>query len=766
MAELHCNFLADSRPCRTEHKRRPSLYASVKLARFVYHVKERLKCQAQQYLLRRKDVIELPRLSLQAQARQDLNRSCSEVAHPDQTSEHVVASTQPQLQLQLEVPSLLEKLDAQTADVEPTTSSIATCDHLFLAYNARAVTRFKGIDELRHMYDLTTLLLARFSSLSGRRTKPGLLAKHPDSTLPGLDQEKFIANLEHILRCLRQASLEALIHHGMETLEEDIRQWHEHWLHDRQLDHGWFSEWPNGRRPLSTTWPWNIRPSLVVLWGVCWMFYDNNTRSVEQLRQQLEDREGASSSWSLPTPQTAAATTTNQQNITTWITGSYVPSFQASAWFPTEGGAIANNARRANRTPVYSTALPGYQPTLLTTTQNPYIAYYPAVSSDPVPDDPVVWPQDQGSHSFPVPPQDSGSNPTYSPAYRHSAPSSVPTFSPNQYNWEDPLLYEHQHSQQQPQQLLPATRRIGSGGPLQPYAPYLQQATSQRGGSATATFSPNLRPPMGPMQNYPSPHSDISKDETRSSAFSVLPSNDLSPNIMFAASPSIASHPSHVSQGRGSEEPPRNSSGQITCVHPKCARELPVFARKCEWTKHMDKHTRPYVCNLPGCEKVRGFTYSGGLSRHQREVHGQNGGPKALYMCPHTDCKRSTGSGFSRKENLQEHLRRVHRHTEDVEADPNPPQNKTAQVSGEPRRRRRRIAEEDEDEAEPILPEPRKRKRVDEEDDDNTEENLNPKEDLAAQVKRLRRELQEKDERLRKLEETVELLMKQDVQKV
>ena len=26
------------------------------------------------------------------------------------------------------------------------------------------------------------------------------------------------------------------------------------------------------RRVLSTMWPWNIKPALVVLWGVCWMF--------------------------------------------------------------------------------------------------------------------------------------------------------------------------------------------------------------------------------------------------------------------------------------------------------------------------------------------------------------------------------------------------------------------------------------------------------------------------------------------------------------
>jgi hypothetical protein len=34
-----------------------------------------------------------------------------------------------------------------------------------------------------------------------------------------------------------------------------------------------FLEWPDGQRPLSTTMPWTIWPALVVLWGVCWMFY-------------------------------------------------------------------------------------------------------------------------------------------------------------------------------------------------------------------------------------------------------------------------------------------------------------------------------------------------------------------------------------------------------------------------------------------------------------------------------------------------------------
>lgn len=178
----------------------------------------------------------------------------------------------------------------------------------------------------------------------------------------------------------------------------------------------------------------------------------------------------------------------------------------------------------------------------------------------------------------------------------------------------------------------------------------------------------------------------------------------------------------------------------------------------------MDKHTRPYVCNLPGCEKVRGFTYSGGLSRHQREVHRQYGGPKASYMCPHKDCKRSTGSGFSRRENLQEHLRRVHRQVGDAEVEKQVAFKATSPVSTEPKKRRRRIDDnddEDDNEAELVLQEPRKRRRNDNDTDENDRDSgQNQRMGLSAEIKRLRKELQEKDERLRKLEQTVELLVK------
>jgi hypothetical protein len=80
----------------------------------------------------------------------------------------------------------------------------------------------------------------------------------------------------------------------------------------------------------------------------------------------------------------------------------------------------------------------------------------------------------------------------------------------------------------------------------------------------------------------------------------------------------------------------------------------------------MDKHNRPYKCNIAGCETLPGFTYSGGLVRHVREVH-KTRDQKPLF-CPIHDCKRSSGSGFTRKGNLDEHVRRVHQ-SQSISAD-------------------------------------------------------------------------------------------------
>lgn len=73
----------------------------------------------------------------------------------------------------------------------------------------------------------------------------------------------------------------------------------------------------------------------------------------------------------------------------------------------------------------------------------------------------------------------------------------------------------------------------------------------------------------------------------------------------------------------------------------------------------MDKHDRPYQCQQAGCAKLLGFTYSGGLLRHEREVHQMHGGPKKTLCCLHNTCKRNTRLGFLR--NFAYQIKRVHR---------------------------------------------------------------------------------------------------------
>ncbi|EXJ77031.1 hypothetical protein A1O3_10188 [Capronia epimyces CBS 606.96] len=116
---------------------------------------------------------------------------------------------------------------------------------------------------------------------------------------------------------------------------------------------------------------------------------------------------------------------------------------------------------------------------------------------------------------------------------------------------------------------------------------------------------------------------------------------------------------------RRARPPPRNQEGDMCCDHPNCRNSNQIFRRMCEWNKHMDRHERPYKCLESGCELNPGFTYSGGLLRHQREVHKMHLSTKQPLFCPFANCNRSSGVGFTRKENLEEHKRR--RHLDEIE---------------------------------------------------------------------------------------------------
>lgn len=144
--------------------------------------------------------------------------------------------------------------------------------------------------------DLTTALLSGLQKFSGNDRLPRM---GHDTSCGDFLCAKFIANLEHLLRCLKQIALDAIIGHYLDLVEAHILHWHNYWQHQKRIGEGWFAEWPNGQRPLSTTWPWNVKPSLLVLWGVCWMFYGpsghgpNDQNIARETRNRRRPAQGA-----------------------------------------------------------------------------------------------------------------------------------------------------------------------------------------------------------------------------------------------------------------------------------------------------------------------------------------------------------------------------------------------------------------------------------------------------------------------------------------
>ncbi|KAJ5737391.1 uncharacterized protein N7483_002516 [Penicillium malachiteum] len=84
----------------------------------------------------------------------------------------------------------------------------------------------------------------------------------------------------------------------------------------------------------------------------------------------------------------------------------------------------------------------------------------------------------------------------------------------------------------------------------------------------------------------------------------------------------------------------------------------------------MDRHKRPYKCDKPEYDNVQGLTYCGDLTCHRREVHkitdAKTIDVKNTPICPYNDCDRNIRKPFTRRENLREHIRRLHQSAVDL----------------------------------------------------------------------------------------------------
>lgn len=163
---------------------------------------------------------------------------------------------------------IFKSVDTSFGSSENAFSSIAGNNKLFLKHNNASVFQGCCMNEVIHflvqVHDAINVLAAcrlQYGDvwLVGQGHEAGL----------SID-ETFIANYEHMLLRLRTELIELLSRKALEELlhgGQDKKQ--------RKLL-SWFTEFAEKPQALSTSFPWTIKPSLAVLWGVCWMFYDED----------------------------------------------------------------------------------------------------------------------------------------------------------------------------------------------------------------------------------------------------------------------------------------------------------------------------------------------------------------------------------------------------------------------------------------------------------------------------------------------------------
>ncbi|KAI9715384.1 MAG: hypothetical protein M1812_006029 [Candelaria pacifica] len=557
---------------------------------------------------------------------------------------------------------LLKELDENSGIFNGPLTKVTADSRLFLAPEAISSSKSPGSTswtKAAYEYDLVTLLVLALDRRVKELNTERKISDNDGFDTDILSDEICSANLQHFLLCLQRRLFDALLRKTLVDLEENAREWQKYWQQQRKLGTWWFFEWPSGRRPLSTTWPWNIKPSLVVLWGVCWMFYEKESKS--PIRADI-----------------------------CWDSEAFWERMPFSLPDPSEGKFESTNIPISPRPRGSSTA----EPSLTIETAIPA----PQWPSSPGPDGIYR----HGLNGSPI----QGSSPG-----EYITSSDSDTF----FRASEPLqegLYSYDTPFASRVLGRPTSSNVDAlpGSFTRPQTESLFtsplvtcQAPTPPGAESSLSWTKVLNP--GPRQDFegvsPFPNFNEHTINLLNMHDNPVPGSvhprkrSVSPVTPTENNGEDSKSPISIISGVESE-PPRNERNQLICLHADCAAHAPVFLRRCEWRKHTDKHDRPYRCKSVGCEKLQGFTYSGGLLRHEREVHKKHGGPKERMMCPYPDCKRSSGVGFTRKENLNEHKRRVHRNSGDIKREElddvgEPSEEETLEL---PRKRKRSVVSE------------------------------------------------------------------------
>lgn len=158
--------------------------------------------------------------------------------------------------------SVLSSVDGIHGPFEHVLSAVASDNKLFLKHSNSPILEGRSLDDIVQLlvtaYEASQTLSYCRSQFSDR-----WLAAQGESL--GLDiDETFIANYEHLLLWLQMELVNMLARKGLEELMHPTSGYDK----KQQKLLSWFTEFAEKPRPLSTSFPWTIKASLAVLWGV------------------------------------------------------------------------------------------------------------------------------------------------------------------------------------------------------------------------------------------------------------------------------------------------------------------------------------------------------------------------------------------------------------------------------------------------------------------------------------------------------------------
>ncbi|KAF4972897.1 hypothetical protein FSARC_640 [Fusarium sarcochroum] len=81
-----------------------------------------------------------------------------------------------------------------------------------------------------------------------------------------------------------------------------------------------------------------------------------------------------------------------------------------------------------------------------------------------------------------------------------------------------------------------------------------------------------------------------------------------------------------------------------------------------ELRKHELKHSLPWVCDVSGCSREKGFTSKNDLDRHKKTVHGDRSVGGRTFVCNIGNCAKKS-KFWPRADNFRSHLQRIHSKT-------------------------------------------------------------------------------------------------------